>query len=89
MKIKLYYNNFGYNDVEINISAPFARTPEQQEKLDQGFLEWIFRQFNREDDGELISYLGISEPSLSANDTVEIDGRKYERQGTGWKRIAG
>lgn len=88
MKIIIHFRAFGCKDVEIDISAPFARTPEQQEKLDEGFLEWIFRQFNRVNDAEFISYLGISVPSLSVGDSVEIDGRKYECAGVGWQRIS-
>lgn len=89
MKINIHFRAFGCQDVEISVSAPFARTPEAQEGLDESFLGWIFRQFNRVDDNELISYLGISVPSLSVGDSVEIDGRKYLCAGCGWERVEG
>jgi hypothetical protein len=87
MKILIHYQAFVKETVAIDIAAPFAEKKDPRDG-DYLLLDWLFRQFNRVDDNELISLLGIRTPSLSVGDAVEIDGRKYNCAGIGWEEVS-
>jgi hypothetical protein len=86
MKIQIHYKAFVKAEIEIEIAAPMKQKSFEEDG-DYLLLDWLFREFNRVDDNELISILGITTPSLSVGDEVEIDGRKYSCAGIGWERV--
>lgn len=54
---------------------------------DHEILAWLWRQFNRIDETELISVMRMAMPSLSVGDTVNIDGSRYLCEPLGWTTL--
>jgi len=82
MIIKIHHRFFVKHDFE------FMLPPFQKECSDETILKWVFRQFNRVDDNELVSILGLPVPSLSMGDYVALDDRLYKVDFVGFTEVS-